>query len=150
MAVALCGCEDTSFRSAVPNSLVRININTNEWEFVHFKPDNVGQILVIDEQGFHLNGKTLGRKEIDYCGYRGLVVTVDNNSTYSAFDLCCPNCVYEPDGVVKIDGIYGRCPHCGEEYDISWGYGNPQHGISNECLRKYNCRYTGERLIIEN
>lgn len=148
--VALTACQDTTFRSAVPDSPVRVYINTNEWEFVHFKPSNTGATLTIDKSGFHMNGKTMGLRPNDYCGYRGLVVIVDNNNRYSAFDCCCPHCVYEPDGVVETDGIYARCRHCGEEYDLSWGYGLPQHGIAKQALRKYTCIYSGDQLTISS
>lgn len=148
--LVLCSCEGTSFRSAVPNAPVSIRINTNEWEWVHFKPANIGAIMTVDKQGFHLNGKTYSIRRQDYYGYRGLVVVVDNNGQHSAFDMCCPNCVYQNDGTVEIDGMFARCPHCGEEYDLSWGYANPQKGIAKQCLRKYTCTYSGEILTITN
>ena len=147
--LALMGCENTTYRSSVPNRPVQLSINTAAGMYVHFVRENIGAYVVVDPTGYHFNGQTLPLTGTDYYGYSGVVVCVDNNQNYSAFDLCCPHCVkqYAP---CEVDGIFAVCPICGEHYDLSFGYGTPTKGISHEALRKYITLYTYPRLTIHD
>ena len=42
------------------------------------------------------------------------------------------------------------CPHCGEQYDVSYGLGLPTKGKSKWPLRAYKCFADGGHLIIRN
>lgn len=147
----LSSCQEGLHQSSVPNAPVQITINTYTGIYTHFKPDNIGAYMTIDQNGFYLNGKWAANlTNGDYYGYRGLAVVVDMNSQHSAFDLCCPHCNYYPDGVVGLDGFAATCQHCGEVYDLTFGYAIPQKGISKEPLKKYKTRFDGSNLIIYN
>lgn len=150
LAVALlsCSCE-VRYRSSVPNAPVQIEINTKEAFFVHLIPDNIGMYLIVDDEGYHMSGKTIGRTFREYYGYAGVLIYVDNNRQFSAFDCCCPNCLSKSQPT-RPNGIYAVCPICGEEYDLSWGLGYPTKNVSNEALRKYNCVFSGDRLTVRN
>ena len=84
-------------------------------------------------------------------GYAGVLLFVNFNEQYSAFDLCCPHCVerYHP---IEVNGMFAVCPVCGEEYDLSYGYGVPTQGIAKNYLKTYKCNYnslTG-KLVVYN
>ena len=81
--------------------------------------------------------RTAGEKT----GYAGVLVVcgIDSygNTTYFAFDLCCPheakrNITIEPNNTGTA-----ICPECGTEYDIAYGTGAPVKGVSKYPLRKY-------------
>lgn len=146
---SLAGCEGTTFRSSVPNRPVQLSINTAAGMYVHFVRENIGAYVVVDPTGYHFNGQTLPLTGTDYYGYAGVVICVDNNQEYSAFDLCCPHCIKQTKPC-EIDGIFAVCPVCGEVYDLSFGYGTPMKGISKEALRKYMTLYSYPRLTVHD
>lgn len=149
LAVLLTACENTTFRSSVPSRPVQLTIDTRAGIYVHFVRENIGACLVVDKDGFHFNKQTLPLTSTDYYGYAGVVVYVDNNNQYSAFDLCCPHCISK-NNPCEIDGCFAVCPICGEQYDLSFGYGLPVQGISHEALRKYKSDFNGTRLYIHD
>ncbi len=150
LCLSSCG-RGLVYTSAVPNAPVQISINTKDAFFVHFIPDNVGQWLIVDKDGFHLNGKqTLPRTFADYYGYAGLVIVVNCYSQYSAYDLCCPNCLDRNHPIEVVDGTTAVCPICGEVYNLAFGLGDPTKGICKEYLRRYSCMYSGDRLTVRN
>lgn len=151
LSVLLCGCgEGLVYNSAVPNAPVQISINTKQAFFVHFIPDNINNYLIVNSEGYRLNGKDfLPRTYVDYYGYAGVVIYIDNDRKYSAFDLCCPHCV-DRAHPTEVDGMFAVCPVCGEQYDLSWGLGVPSRGISREALKRYNCFYSGDVLTVRN
>ena len=146
--LALCACDThTTYRSSVPSYPVNIRINTYEGTYVHFV--HIYTYLIVDEKGYHFNGQTMPRKETDRFGYAGVVVYIDGNGNYSAYDMACPNCVSQKDPV-KVDGMLAICPLCGEEYDLGSGYATPQKGISDEALRRYSLIVSNRVITIRN
>ena len=146
--LALCACDThTTYRSSVPSYPVNIRINTYEGTYVHFV--HIYTYLIVDEKGYHFNGQTMPRKETDRFGYAGVVVYIDGNGNYSAYDMACPNCVSQKDPV-EVDGMLAICPLCGEEYDLGSGYATPQKGISNEALRRYSLIVSNRVITIRN
>lgn len=142
------GCDVRT--SSVPNAPVQISVNTKQAFFVHFIPDNIGNYLVVNSEGYRLNGKDfLPRTFVDYYGYAGVVIFIDNNCRYSAFDLCCPNCV-DRAHPTEVNGMMAICPICGEEYDLSWGLGVPMKHNTKEALKHYSCFYSGDVLTVRN
>ena len=147
---AFCACDThTTYRSSVPSYPVNIRINTYEGTYVHFVPENTTLYMIVDKDGYHFNGQTMPRKETDRFGYAGVVVYIDGNGNYSAYDMACPNCVSQKDPV-KVDGMYAVCPLCGEEYNLYIGYATPQKGISNEALRRYSLIVSNRVITIRN
>lgn len=128
---------DTTFRSSVPTYPVQLDINILA-EYPGFVTANGFQTMTFTEQRFVQ----------DYLGYLGLVVWVGMDEQYHAADLCCPNCVYK-NGRVEIDGIFAKCPICGEEYDLSFGLASPTKGISKESLRQYTTSYDNYTGILK-
>lgn len=145
----LTSCEDTTFRSAVPSRPVQLTINTAAGMYVHFVRENIGACVVVDPDGYHFNGQTLPLTPTDYYGFSGVVIYVTNDQNYAAFDLCCPHCIKQFEHC-QIDGCYAVCPICGEQYDLSFGYGTPSKGISKEALRRYTAVYAYPRLTIHD
>ena len=146
--LTLTACDThTTYRSSVPSYPVNIRINTYEGTYVHFV--HIYTYLIVDEKGYHFNGQTMPRKETDRFGYAGVVVYIDGNGNYSAYDMACPHCVKQ-DTPVEIDGMLATCPICGEEYDLGTGYATPQKGISNEALRRYDLIVSNGVITIRN
>lgn len=131
----LCGCE--KYRNDVPSYPVYIDLDILG-EFPHFVPDNGFRTMTFTERRF----------ETEAIGYAGVLVWVDMQGRYNAADLCCPVCLERKP--VEVDGIFSRCPRCGEEFDLSYGLATPMHGISRYPLRKFNVSYQGAHLIIRN
>ncbi|MBO5553230.1 MAG: hypothetical protein IJ718_01980 [Paludibacteraceae bacterium] len=145
--LAMTGCENTTFRSSVPTYPVRLSINTQMGQFVHFKPENVYDYITVNRQGYHYHDYTLQLSAMDAFGYAGVVVYIDGGGNYNAFDLCCTHCL-KPHEPTVVNGFYAVCPSCGEEYDLSWGIGVPTKGISRESLRKYRVVNSSGKLTI--
>lgn len=132
----LSSCRDTTFFSSVPSYPVQFELNI--WaEYPHFVPDNGFQALTFTQR----------RYDVDYLGFAGLLIWVDMNAEYKAADLCCTHCLTR-DAAVRVDGFYAVCDKCGEQYDISYGIGNPTKGISNEMLRHYKVLYGNGKLRV--
>ncbi len=148
-ALILSACEDTTYKSAVPTRPVQLVINTSAGMYVHFVRENIGAYVIVDHNGYHFNGQTLPLTETDYYGFAGVVVYVNNDRNYCAFDLCCPHCI-NPANPCTIDGYFAVCPICGEHYDLSFGYATPSKGFSKEALRKYTTSYAPPRLTIHD
>ena len=149
--ILLTGCKDTNWKSSVPDFPVHIEINTRAGMFVNFVPDNVTTYLIVDDAGYHLNGINQPLLVTDAWGYAGTVIYIDGVHPYGAYDLCCPHCVerYHP---IEVNGMFAVCPVCGEDYDLSYGYGVPTQGIAKNYLKTYKCNYntvTG-KLVVYN
>lgn len=142
-----CSCEDTTIRSSVPTYPVRLSINTNLGEFVHFIPENTYDYITIDRQGYHYHAYTQALAATDMIGYGGVVVFIGGDGAYNAFDMCCPHCL-NPNAPVEMDGFFGVCPVCGEHYDLSYGLAVPTKGIGKEALRRYPVINNGGKLTI--
>ena len=148
LAWALCACEGTTFQSSVPAYPVRVVIDTKVGEFVHFQPTATGSHVVVNKEGYFLNGKFIKiPNATDMWGYGGVIVYVNYQNGYDAYDLCCPNCAALKQSCT-IDGFFATCPHCGEQYDLSSGTAAPQKGIAHEFLRRLNIINSDGKLTV--
>lgn len=84
---------------------------------------------------------TTPRNAGERTGFSGVLVVCgmdgSRNTSYFAFDLCCPhearkNIIIEADHAGKA-----TCPECGTVFDIGWGTGAPTEGVSKYPLRHY-------------
>lgn len=147
--LVLGGCDDnTTFRSSVPMYPVRITIDTNVGPFVHFIPTASYSHIIVNEDGYFYDGEFIQKPlGMDAWGYAGVVVYINMMGGYDAYDLCCPNCVYEQQAC-KVDGPFATCPLCGEQYILGDGTAVPTKGIATEQLRRLNVMNSGGRLTI--
>ena len=147
--LVLGACEDPPiFRSSVPMYPVRITIDTNVGAFVHFIPTASYSHIIVNEDGYFYDGKFIQKPlGMDAWGYAGVVVYINMMGGYDAYDLCCPNCVYEQQAC-KVDGPFATCPLCGEQYTLGDGTAGPNKGIAKEQLRRLNVMNSGGRLTI--
>lgn len=126
----------------VPNYPVGLRINLTA-EYPHFTPSNIGAFLTFPTP----------RYPNERVGYGGVLIYVTHDNTYAAFDLCCPHCLHRTKPL-KVDGIFAVCSECGEHYDLSFGLGVPQRGISDHYLKRYACRLDrtaqGDILSVSN
>ena len=138
----LSACENVNRKSSVPNMPVNYTVYITR-EHPHFVIANGFQTMTVTEKKFLEN----------YIGYAGLLIWIGMDEAYHAADLCCPFCVQRT-RPLTIDGFYAICETCGEEYDISFGIGNPTKGITDEPLKLYHASYrnmaTGAQLYIFN
>ena len=138
----LSACENVNKQSSIPNTPVNYTIHITR-EYPHFVIANGFQTMVVTEKQFME----------EYIGYAGLLIWIGMDNAYHAADLCCPYCV-KRNKPLKVDGIFAVCELCGEQYDISYGIGNPTTGVTNEPLKRYNTSYrnmaTGAQLYIFN
>lgn len=130
LTMLLIGCDNTTFMSSVPSYPVRMEINILA-EYPNFVP--AGDIKVLTF--------TSPRYPTEAVGYGGLLIYTAMDNQYHACDLCCPHCLKRNAPVEWDGGFYMKCPICGEEYDISFGYATPTKGIIKERLRPYNTSY---------
>lgn len=127
---------------------VRITIDTNVGPFVHFIPTASYSHIIVNEDGYFYDGKFIQKPlGMDAWGYAGVVVYINMMGGYDAYDLCCPNCVYEQQAC-KVDGPFATCPLCGEQYTLGDGTAGPNKGIAKEQLRRLNVMNSGGRLTI--
>lgn len=116
---------------------------------MHFVPTALGSSVVVNKEGYFLDGIRVNSTGItDACGYGGVVVYISSNG-YDAYDMACPYCAEKgnchPCG---INGARAVCPHCGEEYDLLSGVAVPTQGIAHEALRRLNVINSDGRLTI--
>lgn len=82
--------------------------------------------------------RTAGEKT----GYAGVLVVCgidsDGNTTYYAFDLCCPHEAKRNITVEADNAGVAVCPECGTKFDIGYGTGAPMEGVSQYPLRRYS------------
>lgn len=150
LALLFWGCSGLNYDNPVPNARVQLRINTKLAEFVHFVPENSGNYIIANLDGYYMNGKRiLSRQDGDICGFAGVVVYIGFDHNYYAFDLCCPKCLNSMKPL-QIDGIYAVCDGCGEQYDLSYGTAHPTKGVSNQGLRRYSVLYSGDIVNINN
>lgn len=147
LSIFLWACEGyTTFRSSVPTYPVGLDLNLQQACLVHFTTSNTGAHLEFTRTHYP---EGLTRIASDALGYGGILVYVTWDERYAAWDMCCPNCL-SPDDPVEVDGMFATCPNCGEQYDLSYGYGTPSRGIAKEALRRYTCVVGNHKLRITN
>ncbi len=145
------GCKDrNSMQSSVPRYPVSVTIDTRTGEFVHFQPTATTSYIFVDAAGYHFNGRVVQPLSVlDAYGYGGVVVYIDVNSNYNAFDMACPYCAGR--ALLRpciIDGILAKCPECGEEYDLGSGTAAPQKGIARESLLRLTVNNSGGQIFV--
>ncbi len=140
-SVLLSACGGyTTYKSAVPDAPIHLEINTNVGMYVGFVPEHVTAYLIANESGIHLNGITQPLTVQEAYGYAGTVVYIDGFHPYAAYDLCCPHCLLR-NQPCTIEMMFAVCPTCHEEYDIYLGNGVPTRGIATEPLKQYMTTY---------
>jgi len=155
IAWLLTGCEDTVFQSSVPAYPVHVEVDTRLGDFVHFQPSSIGSHIIIDPTGYHYDGRFIRALNVtDHYGYAGVIVYVPilppiTGEPYCAHDLACPNCAKKQlRRQCQMTGMMAVCPECKEQYDLSFGVGNPQQGISKEPMRALLVNNQGGKLTI--
>lgn len=145
----LCTACDGPTNSSVPVYPVHMEVNTKT-VFIDFTPQNINAYITLDRDGYKENGVwKLPATAVDAFGYGGVVLYVSMVG-YAAFDLACPHCAAQGRrSPCEMDGIYAVCPHCGEEYEVSSGYGFPRKGISKEAMRRLNTYVSPNGDIIQ-
>lgn len=137
LIMLMWGCENTTFVSSVPYYPVRLELNILA-EYPNFVAAGGIQVLEF----------TSPRYPTESLGYAGIMVYTAFDNRYHACDMCCPNCLKRSEPVHWDNGFYAHCPTCGEDYDISYGYGTPTKGIAKEQLRPYKTAYNNGKLSI--
>lgn len=146
------GCKDerNSLQSSVPRYPVNVTINTKVGEFVHFQPTATLTYVFVDAAGYHYNGRVVQPLSVlDAYGYGGVVVYIDINGNYNAFDMACPYCAAQAKvRPCLIDGIFAKCPECEEEYDLGSGTAAPQKGIAQEALLRLTVNNNSGQITV--
>ena len=162
LVCTLVACEEDTMHNPVPKYPVGFRINTKMGMYVLLDPANninTGTWLIGDPISGYFTLHTpqeehkLPLTPSDVCGYGGVLVYVDNNAQYCAFNLCCPNCYLptnNPPIRVAVEGIFAVCPECGEHYDLSFGYAIPTKGIAKYPLLRYSTIYANDVLTVRN
>lgn len=146
---ALAGCKEDTFNNSVPRYPVNITIDTRSGVFVHFVPTALNTYVIVDVEGYHYNGEIIPRLITNAYGYGGVLVYIDINGNYNAWDLACPYCASR--GLMRpcgIDGIYAICPECGEHYDVASGTAAPQKGLAREQLLRIPLTNSGGVITV--
>lgn len=138
LSLLLWSCENTTMVSSVPSYPVRLEVKITA-EHPEFRPDGTFRALTFTERRF----------PTEALGYAGILVCTTCDEHYCAYDLCCPVCL-NPSKPLQMDGWYAKCPTCGEEYDMSYGYATPTKNISKERLRPYHVGVAYDQIIISN
>ena len=148
-SLLLVSCEGTSWKSSVPTYPVRISIDTRVGPFVHFQADAFTSYVVVNKDGYFLDGQFIQLPSVtDAWGYGGVVAYVSLYG-YDAYDLACPYCASKGQRCAcVVEGFNALCNECGEEYDLASGYALPQHSISHEALRRLNIINSDGKLTI--
>ncbi len=148
--LVLAGCDgQNTFQSSVPRYPVSVTIDTRAGLFVHFTPEALNTYVIADKDGYHYNNQLVQRTVLDAVGYGGVIVYIDINGQYNAWDLACPYCAGR--GMRRpcaIDGIYAVCPECSEKYDIGSGTAAPQTGIAREYMLRLPMSYSGGVITV--
>lgn len=126
LGLALTACENINRRSSIPYAPVDYIVNITR-EYPHFVVENGPNHIIVTQK----------KLSTEFIGYAGLLIWVGMDNAYHAADLCCPYCV-KKNKPLEVDGMYAVCKLCGEHYDISWGFGYPTKGITDEPLKQYN------------
>lgn len=145
----LTSCENVNNQS-VPRYGVRVNIDTDRAEFATFKYPSALEYITLNSDGYYLNGKFLRKPDVtDAWGYGGVVVYVNMSGGLDAYDLACPYCAARGTcSPCEIDGMFARCPFCGEEYDLASGTAVPQHGIAKDYLLRLKLIRSGNKITV--
>ena len=130
--------------SNIPYALVYLNIDLRYQD-----KDLVG----LYNYKYITTARTAGEKT----GYAGVLVVcgIDGygNTTYYAFDRCCPHEANKKITIEANNAGIAICPECGTEFDIGYGTGAPTKGVSKYVLRRYTVTAKsagGQEWIVTN
>ncbi|MDR1524569.1 MAG: (2Fe-2S)-binding protein [Tannerella sp.] len=95
--------------------------------------------------------KNINHELGERCGFGGVLVVHTMLDEFKAFDRTCPFEV-QPNITVEVDRevLYAVCPKCGSKYDLGFGTGGLNKGVSKHGLRPYNTTLSGNKLIVKN
>lgn len=131
------GCGETVV-STIPDYPVNFEMNLVT-EYNTF--NSPGQVHYFDKR----------RKETDRIGYGGLIVCVNYEGRYMAFDLACP---YEAKSDVRAypdaegSALTATCSKCGSTFNIyDDEYARPQSGPATQGLKKYQTAITSSGIL---
>lgn len=137
LILILSGCDD-NYISSIPPYPVNLQLNLTS-TYPTFR-NNINSILLF-EKPIQVN---------DLVGFGGILMYVDFNGNYCAFDLACPHEADQKIKVVPNDLGQVVCEGCGTVYNISYGIGDPVKGPSKEVLKKYKTSLQGDWLYVFN
>lgn len=123
----LIGCENDDQRR-IPNMQVYLELDLNG-RFSTFR--NQYDVVVYDKK------ETVK----DFIGFGGILVNIDYQNRYGAYDLACP---YEVNPLVRVHpneiGTQAVCPECGSVFEIWNGTGMVSKTPSKWNLKRYQVR----------
>lgn len=135
LVIFLFGCSEDEQRR-IPESPVYIELNLMG-EYSTFR--NAYDTVVFDKR----------KLEIERIGYGGILVNIDYEGKYHAYDLCCPN---EVDRNIRIfpnsTGTQAECRICGSVFEIWNGTGMVSKGPSKWNLKRYRADKINEVVYI--
>lgn len=121
---------------------------------IPYAPVNLDLNLIVNYPNFRTANQSMEfekpRTVTDRIGYGGILVYIDFDNKYDAWDMCCP---YEADPSIKVhDNGLGQavCTDCGTVYDLSWGLAVPIEGPSKQPLKRYQTQLQGNYLYVFN
>lgn len=126
----LCGCDDNSGYTNIPNVSVNIYISLQDPEFID---------LTVPSGSVSVTG-----------GSRGIVIYRVNQDEFKAYDR---HCTYAPSsscGIVEMEnsGVSMRDNCCGSVFSIFSGY--PSEGPATVPLKEYRTSFDGNTLRVYN
>lgn len=123
----LLGCRNTDV-SSIPDVPVYLNLNLT----INYNTFRAPlQYLTFEKRNDAVGAYNVG--------YGGVLVNINVESKYCAFDMACP---YEKDKKIKVrpdqTGGFAVCEQCGSKFDLVYGYGQVTQGPSKESLKRYS------------
>lgn len=139
LMVILSGCDD-NYVSSIPNYPVNLQLNLTS-TYPTFK-NNPNSYLLFEKP------ITVS----DRVGFGGVLLYVDFDGDYYAFDLACPYEAKQNIKVIPNDDSFGQvvCNTCGSVYNLTSGSGLPKEGPSKEPLKRYRTSPQGDWLYVFN
>lgn len=129
-------CEKINKKSPIPDSLLDFELH-----ILRDAPELniIGNHKIIDKP-LHL---------YQYIGFGGILLYHTFDDEIVAFDLSCP---YEVNPEIRVDSItiggQAICRGCKSVYDVGYGTGAPQQGVSTHYLRKYRVYSAGDIIRV--
>ncbi|HPQ12733.1 MAG TPA: hypothetical protein PLQ60_04610 [Paludibacteraceae bacterium] len=137
LTLVFIGCDNSS-RSSIPDAPVNLQLNMLVAPYNTFNTPN--SYLIFDKR----------MNEIDRIGYGGILLYIDYEGKYCAFDLACP---YEVNPNVKVtpnDEGKAVCEKCGSVFELLYGIGAPISGPAKEPLKRYHVYLSNNWLYVTN
>lgn len=90
---------------------------------------------------------TKPNKHGQYIGYGGLLICFGVDEVYYVFDLSCPH-EHKREVRVEANMIFATCPECGSRFEVGFGSGFCNEGVSQYPLKRYRVSSNGYELRI--